>query len=305
MRIIFAGTPPNAARTLEFLLENSYQVVGVLTREDALVGRQKQVTQTAVAEVALAGGISLHKTNRVDDATRAWLRGLDPDLGLIVAYGCILKQEDLVIPKLGWMNLHYSLLPEFPGPAPVQHALSSGASETGVTLFMLDEGIDSGPIVASRSLAINQNINSLQLLSELTAVGIQLVHEVLGDVQNAISAAKAQPSGASFSVAVKPTRQMARIDFGNSARDVHNLIRAMNPEPIAWFEYEGTPVRVLRSELIEELEIESGVVKMLDGKLLVGCGEGSVSLLEIQPAGKKPMIAADWYRGLRVENLQL
>ena len=305
MRIIFAGTPPNAARTLEFLLENSYQVVGVLTREDALVGRQKQVTQTAVAEVALAGGIALYKTNRVDDATRAWLRGLDSDLGLIVAYGCILKQEDLVIPKLGWMNLHYSLLPEFPGPAPVQHALRSGASETGVTLFMLDEGIDSGPIVASRSFAINQDINSSQLLSELTALGNQLVHEVLGDLSSAISAAKSQPSGASFSVAVKPTRQMARINFGKSARDVHNLIRAMNPEPIAWFEYEGTPVRVLRSELVEELEIESGVVKMLDGKLLVGCGEGSVSLLEIQPAGKKPMSAADWYRGLRDENLRL
>jgi methionyl-tRNA formyltransferase len=305
MRIVFAGTPYSAAKTLEFLLANSFQVVGVLTKPDAQVGRQRQVIQTPVAELALEKGIPLYKANRFDQATRDWIRELDAELGLIVAYGCILKQEDLAIPKLGWMNLHFSLLPEFPGPAPVQHALSSGASRTGVTLFMLDEGIDSGPIVASRAFDIDQNINSAELLTELTIVGNQLLHEVLLDAKKAISTARAQPAGASFSVAVKPTRQMARIDFGKAARDVHNLIRAMNPEPIAWFEHDGLAIRVLKSKLIEQLAIERGVAQLVDGKLLVGCSQGSVELLVIQPAGKKPMAAADWYRGLRVENLRL
>lgn len=305
MRIIFAGTPPNAARTLQFLIENSHQVVGVLTKEDAPAGRNRQLLQTPVAEVAKANDIALYKANRVDDDTRAWIKGLNPDLGLIVAFGCILKHDDLVIPNLGWMNLHFSILPEFPGPAPVQHALISGASETGVSLFMLNEGIDSGPIVASRKIGIKPNINSSQLLAELTDVGNELLQEVLEDLPHAISNAKPQPTGASFSVAIKPKRQLARIDFDKSARDVHNLIRAMNPEPTAWFDYENTSVRVLESELIENVELDSGIAKLVDGKLVVGCSEGSVALVIVQPAGKKLMNAPDWFRGLRVENLKL
>jgi len=304
LRIIFAGTPQNAASTLDYLIENGVEVVGVLTKQDAPFGRSRQLTQSAVADVAAARGVPLYKTNRIDDETRTWIASLKADLGVIVAYGSILKKEDLEIPRLGWMNLHFSLLPQLPGPAPVQHALMSGLETTGVTIFILDEGIDSGPIVASTELKIGVNQNARELLEALTHAGNELLVEVLRDAENQISSAKAQSAAAPFAVAVKPTRAMARIDFSKSASEVHNLVRAMNPEPTAWFDYNEEPVRVLESEL-DTVVLPAGTAEIKDKKLVVGCKEGSVAFVKVQPSGKRPMSGADWFRGLRVEKLQL
>jgi methionyl-tRNA formyltransferase len=303
MKIIFAGTPKNAASCLRALLDSGLEVVGVLTKEDASVGRSSHLSLSAVAAVAEANGISLLKANRVDETVRSWMKSLNADLGLIVAYGCILKKPDLLIPRLGWMNLHYSLLPNLPGPAPVQHALMAGFKSTGVSLFMLDEGIDSGPIVAAREISIEPHENSAELLERLTNVGNQLLLEVLENAEVLITNAIPQPSGASFAVAVKPSRASARIDFSKNAVDVHNLIRAMNPEPTAWLEHNSQAIRVLESVLIHSHDLEVGTAAIQNKKLLVGCKDGAVELLQVQPAGKNPMPGADWFRGLRVEEL--
>ena len=175
LRVIFAGTPQNSAQALHALYSSGVNIAGVLTRKDAISGRRKQARPSAVAETAEQLGLELFKTNVIDSATQEWLSSLKADVGVVVAYGIILNRAVLDLPRLGWINLHYSLLPNLPGPAPVQHALLSGLDKTGVTIFRLDEGIDTGPIVTQETVAINDFDNAGSLISDLTEVGDEIL----------------------------------------------------------------------------------------------------------------------------------
>jgi methionyl-tRNA formyltransferase len=168
LRVVFAGTPQNAAETLERLVSEGVQIVGVLTRTDARVGRSGELTPSAVAQKAHELGLETFKTNNIDDKAIEWLISLRVDIGAVVAYGSIFKQPVLEMPRLGWLNLHYSLLPELPGPAPVQHAILQGRKITGVTVFRLESGVDSGPIISSKEQAIDDADTTGSLLSKLT-----------------------------------------------------------------------------------------------------------------------------------------
>jgi methionyl-tRNA formyltransferase len=306
LKIIFAGTPANAAFTLERLLQAGIDVVGVISRVDAAVGRKKAVVPSAVSELALRNSLDLYRTNRIDEETEDWIRSKNADLGVIVAYGSILREPVLSIPKLGWVNLHYSLLPEFPGPAPVQHALLSGKETTGVTLFVLDEGIDSGPIIARREVPIHENENAGELLQKLTEIGAELLLDVLSKSPGLLTAATAQPKGSSFAVAIKPTRRMAKLDFSNSATELANLVRAMNPEPMAWFATSDTEVRVLEAKPVPTSNLAEGLCAIEGKSVVVGTANAKgLELLRVQPAGKKPMAASDWFRGLRLDVVEI
>lgn len=305
MRIVFAGTPVNAAQTLEALLAGGFSVVGVLTRADAARGRQRTVLPSEVAQLAEERGLPLFKTNRIDEAARIWLRSLGADLGVIVAYGAILGTDDLEIPRHGWINLHYSLLPELPGAAPVQHALIRGLKTTGVSVFRLNEGLDSGPILAQRSIEIHSDWNAGELLKNLSLTGSELLAEVLNSLPKGFESAKEQQHVANRKLASKPSREFAKLDFNSTASELLNLVRGLNPEPMAWFSYLETPVRVLRAKVSSESEIAFGMARLVAGQLVVGCAGGALELIEVQPAGKKPMPAADWFRGLRAEEIKL
>lgn len=304
-RILFAGTPVNAAQTLQLLSAAGVEIAGVLTRDDSIVGRKGELRESGVAVMARELGLKVYKSNFLDDTAREWIASLNCDVGVIVAYGSILKTVDLAIPKFGWLNLHYSLLPEFPGPAPVQHALLQGRKSTGVTVFRLDEGVDTGPIVAQADTAIDEGDNASSLLNKLTLIGADLLIHVLERFPEGLAKVKAQPKGASGATAFKPTRSMARIDFRNTAISIHNLVRAMNPEPMAWFEFGDVPVRVQATRLANDQSLEVGELRLIEGMTLVGCGEGSIELLTVQPAGKKIMSASDWVRGLRRDRVFL
>ena len=169
LRVVFAGTPQNAAETLDRLVNEGIQIVGVLTRTDARVGRSGELTPSAVAQKAHELGLETFKTNKIDDKTLEWLKSLKADIGAVVAYGSIFKQPVLDTPRLGWLNLHYSLLPDFPGPAPVQHAILQGQKVTGVTVFRLDTGIDTGPIIARTEHAID-DADTTSITTELSAI---------------------------------------------------------------------------------------------------------------------------------------
>jgi methionyl-tRNA formyltransferase len=299
MRIIFAGTPTNAALTLRALVHGGFDVVGVLTRQDARVGRGKEIVSTPVAAAAVEFGLEIMKANSISPEVQAWIDEKAADLGVIVAYGCILDEAALESPVRGWINLHYSLLPEFPGAAPVQHAILEGKTVTGVTVFRLDKGIDTGPILSSREMPIDPDATSGELLSELASVGSELLLTTLNNLEESFASQKQQPKLNAGKRAGKLNRAVARIDFSNPAIAVHNFVRAMNPEPIAWFELDDVHVRALSTRVSEVQELSVGELGLYLGELLVGCGTGAVALLRVQPSGKNAMSGADWFRGLR------
>lgn len=305
MRIIFAGTPANAAETLNALVTSGADVVGVLTRSDAPLGRTGSIAQSPVAAQADSHNIPVYKANTIDEQAMQWMRSLSPDLGVIVAYGSILRADTLAIPNHGWINVHYSLLPRFKGASPVQQAILEGEKVTGVTIFELDEGIDSGSILSAAQLQIPDEANAGSLLKALTAVGSNLLVETLNDFESLASGKTPQEPSQVNGQTRKLSRRDAKLDFSLPAAQLHNLVRAMNPEPMAWFEYDNAPVRLLASSVLEGKDSSQSVAQLVGSDLVVGCGQSGLILGLVQPAGKKPMSGADWFRGLRQESLLL
>ena len=305
MRIIFAGTPVNAAKTLEALLAANHDVVGVLTRIDAPTGRSGALTESPVAIVAMTHNLPLLKSNVPDKEVGDWIAALKPDLGIIVAYGSILKTKILEIPAKGWLNVHYSMLPKYPGASPVQQAILEGESTTGVTVFQLDEGVDSGPVLSQALVDLAPDATSGSALELLTVVGSKLLIDTLDSLDTYLEAKTFQDTNITYRLTHKITRAFARIEFDKPAIQIVNLVRAMNPEPVAWFEFESQPIRVLVAAISETPSLSTGVAVLADGELIVGSADKAVTLLTVQPAGKKPMPGADWFRGLRRDSLSL
>ena len=304
-RIVFAGTPKNAAFTLSHLVSKGFNVVGVLTRLDSKVGRKGIIQASAVASQASALGIPVYKANSMDTDCLSWIRSLEPDIGVVVAYGTIFDSDVLAAPRYGWLNLHYSLLPALRGPAPVQNAILRGLRETGVTVFRLDQGIDTGPIVAQEEVSIDSTENSGELLEKLSQVGAELISNVLSDMTPNLAGATNQPDLAPDQIARKPSRESARLDFSRKSIELSALVRAMNPEPMAWFEFEGKSVRVLSAIPLSIMIDPVGLVRIIQNDLVVACSEGSLVLHTVQPAGKSAMTGAEWFRGLRRQEATL
>ena len=304
LRVVFAGTPQNAADTLDLLVSEGVQFVGVLTRTDARVGRSGELTPSAVAHKAHELGLETFKTNIIDDKALEWLKSLKADIGAVVAYGSIFRQPVLETPRLGWLNVHYSLLPDLPGPSPVQNAILQGMQVTGVTVFRLDTGIDTGPIIARTEHAIDDADTTESLLSELTVIGSRLLVDVLKQDEAKLALARPQEISGIHTSATKPTRELARLNFKGDALIQLNKIRAMNPEPMAWFELNGTIIRVIRARF-QDSNSEPSTMRIVEKELVVHCKVGSLVLDLVQPAGKQQMSGADWFRGLRVEKLKL
>jgi methionyl-tRNA formyltransferase len=309
LRILFAGTPANAAETLSALINSGHEVVAVLTREDAPVGRKAVVMASPVALIAEAAGIPTIKSNRLDETVNELLRTFDADLGVVVAFGAIFKVPTLEATKLGWINLHYSALPAWRGAAPVQHSIWSGQRETGVTLFWLDEGMDTGPIAKTVSTQIELGENAGDLLKRLTLLGISGLMELLPEIEAGLASREPQAAQGA-SVAFKLTRQRARIDWQQTAPKVEKQVLAMNPEPMAWCEHGFSQLRVLDavalgatdwSSLTDE-NLSAGDVILRSERVLVGCGDGTLLELRlVQPAGKQPMAADAWARGIKTD----
>ena len=311
-RIAFAGTTSNAARTLEALVAGNFEIGAVITREDSPVGRKQVLTPSPVAQVAERHGLPLIKANRIGTGELELLAGLDCNLGVVVAYGALLKSNALQALDLGWFNLHYSLLPQWRGASPVQAALAAGQHETGVTLFRLDEGMDTGPIIGQLETLINPHENAGELLARLTELGITLLSEQLPMLLSGMSSAREQVGEATY--CGKLARAEARLDFDQPAQRIESAIRAFNPEPGAWTTIFDEPIKVLDARALGATdwaalsESSSGTsqptqptgrVSVEKNRVLVHCGAGTLlELREVQPAGKKPMIANDWARGL-------
>jgi methionyl-tRNA formyltransferase len=309
LKLIFAGTPANAARTLQALLQSQHQVVAVLTRPDAPIGRKRILTPSPTAQVAEAAGIPVFKANRVSPELAAEITATGAQLGVVVAYGALLKDFALQALPLGWVNLHYSILPDWRGAAPVQNAILHGDTETGVTLFQLDEGMDTGPVYDVVRTTINPGETSGRLLERLTELGITLLDQVLPTIDAGIAKPTAQSTDGPIRPAGKLTREHGLIDWNKPAPAVERQILAMNPEPMAHTLVGEESFRILDALSLgatdwAALETESdsdhtpGRIRFEPKRVLVECGGGTLlQLRSVQPAGKNPMPALDWARG--------
>ncbi|MDD7833968.1 methionyl-tRNA formyltransferase [Paenarthrobacter sp. AB444] len=297
MRVLFAGTPAVAVPSLDALVKAGFDVVAVLTRPDAPLGRKRVMTPSPVAARAEELGIDIIRAAKVDADTTARIADYAPDVAAIVAYGGIVPRPALDVPKHGWVNLHFSLLPAWRGAAPVQRSLMAGDDITGAVTFQLEEGLDTGPVFGTLTEAVSPEDTAGDLLERLSFSGAVLLSQTL----SAIDAGQAspQPQTGEVSLAPKLSLDDGRLDWQKPALALTRQARGVTPEPGAWTTLDGQRVKLESVGLRPEVnDLAPGAIRM-DGKVvLVGTGSHAIELGRIQPAGKKMMSSADWARGL-------
>ncbi|MGW9412792.1 methionyl-tRNA formyltransferase [Arthrobacter cupressi] len=303
MKVLFAGTPAVAVPSLDALVNAGFDVVAVLTRPDAPTGRKRILTPSPVAVRAAELGIDLIHASKVDADTIARIASYEPDVAAIVAYGGIIPKAALSVPRHGWINLHFSLLPAWRGAAPVQRAVIAGDDITGAATFQLEEGLDTGPVFGTVTEAIRPEDTAGELLERLSASGAVLLSQTL----SAVDAGRAAPAPQQGDVSLAPklTLDDGRIDWRQPALAVNRRARGVTPEPGAWTMWDGQRVKLEELALRPDVkDLAPGRVRV-DGKnVLVGTGSHAVRLGRIQPAGKKMMASADWARGVAVESVE-
>lgn len=296
MRIVFAGTPAVALPSLEAVAAR-HEVVAVVTREDAPLGRKRVLTPSPVAEAAERLGLPVIKANRLGEDVTERIGALRPDLGVVVAYGGLVRQPLLSLPRLGWVNLHFSLLPRWRGAAPVQRAVIAGDAETGAAVFHLVPELDAGDVYAELRRSIGPDETAGELLSALAGEGATL----LADTVDALAAgtAVAAPQVGEVTLAPKLTLEDARLDLTEPAQRVYARLRGVTPEPGAFVLLEGERFKVHEARTTDgEEPVAPGAVELRGKRVLVGTGTAPLELVTVQPAGKRAMAAADWLRGV-------
>ena len=314
MRVVFFGTPEFAVPSLEALLGEGFDVRAVVTQPDKPQGRSRsQAVAPPVKVAAVAEDIPvLQPVRPTDRAFVDRLRTLAPDVGVVVAYGHILKPELLALPRHGMVNVHPSLLPELRGAAPVEWAILNGLEKTGVTIMRMDEGLDSGPILHQLPHYIEPEVTGGELSEHLAEMGAQALVETLALLeQDALKPVPQDHARATY--APKLTRDTARIRWSEPADKVARTIRALDPKPGAWTVLEtgkgkretlkgsrrvagSVEVKLFGAKPVEGAGTP-GEVLTADGRLLIAAGSGGVEVEEVQPAGKPRMSAANWLRG--------
>lgn len=300
MRVVFAGTPEPAIPSLERLIASDrHDVVAVVTRPDAAAGRGRKIGRSPVAALADRHDIPVLTPARPSDPDFVrQLADIGPDVCPVVAYGALLPRPVLDIPTFGWINLHFSLLPAWRGAAPVQAAIAAGDDVTGATTFLLEEGMDTGPVLGVVTETIRSTDTSGDLVVRLADSGAVLLEATLDAIEAGEASAVPQ-SEDGVSYASKTSVDSARIDWSRSASAVDRLVRAMTPAPGAWTTIGDVRVKVLPGT-ISEVRLEPGVVDVRKDGVFVGTATEALLLGEIQPQGKKVMHAADWARGARL-----
>lgn len=300
MKVLFAGTPRVAVPSLDRLVADGLDVVAVLTREDAPQGRKRIPAPSPVATRAVELGLPVIKANRIDADATEQIAGTNADVAAIVAYGGLVPPAALDLPRHGWVNLHFSLLPAWRGAAPVQHAVINGDDITGAVTFRLEQGLDTGPVYGTLTEDIGPGDTAGALLGRLADSGAVLLSQTL----QGLDAGRLEPVAQSGEVSLAPklTLEDGHITWGQPALAIRRRINGTTPEPGPWTSLEGQRFKLGAVDLAPEVEdLAPGVVRILPGRkprVLVGTGSHAIELLQVQPAGKKMMPAADWARGL-------
>ena len=312
MRVVFFGTPEFAAPSLRALVGEGFDAVAVVTQPDAPQGRSRSQLIPPPVKVAAESEelLVLQPEKPTDPAFLELLRDLKPDIGVVVAYGHILKPELLALPPRGMVNVHPSLLPGLRGAAPVEWAIIRGHETTGVTIMQLDAGMDSGPVLHQIPHRIGSDVTGGELAAHLAEMGAQALIETLAMLEQSDPPPQPVPQNESRATfAPKLTRETARIDWTKDARAIGCLIRGLDPRPGAWTELEGAEIKLFSPKVMEPPLPGTGApgqVLSAQGSLVIATGEGgagggAVEVFEVQPAGKARMPAEEWLRGARLQ----
>jgi len=302
MKLVFAGTPDPAVPALRALLDSGrHEVVAVVTRPDAQAGRGRRVVRSPVGALADEHGIEVLTPARAGDpAFLARLTELAPDACPVVAYGALLPQAALDIPRLGWVNLHFSLLPAWRGAAPVQAAIRAGDEITGASTFRIVKELDAGPVYGVVTEAIGATDTAGGLLGRLAESGAKLLLSTMDGLADGSLVAREQPAEG-LSYAPKVTVEDARVSFADPASAVDRQIRSVSPDPGAWAEFRGERFKLGPVTVLDEPGPPPGEIVVERKRVLVGTATKPLRLGEVQAPGKKRMAATDWARGTRID----
>jgi len=299
IRIVFMGSPEFALPTLSALAK-SYQVVGVITQPDRASGRGRELKAPAVKTLALELNLPIMQPEKLRapeamEQLRAWA----PDLIVVAAFGQILKKDVLELPRYGCINVHASLLPRWRGAAPVNAAILHGDEETGVTVMQMDVGLDTGPMLAKKSIRLKPDDTADSVISALSTLGADLLIESLPDIISGKLTAQPQPAeGATYAPMLK--KEDGLLKFTHSAIELERRVRAMNPWPGTWFEWKGSPLKVIRASIVSVgKSLASGSRLIVEGRPAIMSADGALILDEVQPAGKKVMSGKSFLAGAR------
>jgi methionyl-tRNA formyltransferase len=295
LRLVFAGSPAAAVPSLEALASSQHEIAAIITRQDSPQGRRGILTPTPVADAA--GELRLIKANRLDDAVTEQVAALAPDLGVIVAYGGLVREPLLSTPRLGWINLHFSLLPRWRGAAPVQRAIMAGDTQTGAAVFQLVPELDAGDVYGQLVEPIGLHQTAGSLLSQLAESGAGLLTRVVDEL--AAGTAVATPQSGEVTLAPKLSLADGRIDWAETVEQVANRVRGVTPEPGAFTTIDDARLKVLDAHPARDaaLRLQPGHIALDGRRVLVGTASTPLELVTVLPAGKKAMDAAAWWRG--------
>ena len=296
MNLVFMGTPDFSVPSLKILLNSKYNVSAVVTAPDKQRGRGRKVSFTPVKEFALENNLPVLQPEKLkDEDFISELKKINADLFVVVAFK-ILPPEVFTIPKYGSFNLHGSLLPKYRGAAPLQWAIMKGETETGVTTFALAEKVDTGSIYLQEKIKIESEDDFGSLHDKMSEVGARAVLETLNLIESGNFTLKQQDDSLA-SPAPKITKETAKIDWNNSAENIHNQIRGLSPYPCAFFIHTDKVIKIYKSEIAEKSELPPSKILQTKTELFIGCGDGSLKILVLQREGSRRMTTEEFLRG--------
>lgn len=295
MRILFAGTPPFAAAALEALADAGHDIVRVLTQPDRPAGRGMKLTPSAVKQAALARGLPLSQPASLKTPeAQAELAALNADVMVVAAYGLILPQAVLDLPRLGCLNIHASLLPRWRGAAPIQRAILAGDTETGITIMQMDAGLDTGAMLAKTPVPIRDTDTAASLHDTLAAAGARAIVAALENPSALVPQAQDDREA---TYAAKLSKEEAQLDWSQPADTLARAVRAYNPAPGAWTVLDGAPLKIWAAQAVAGAGQPGALLRADAEQLVVACGSGALALHAVQPAGSKRMPAAAFLAG--------
>lgn len=301
MKIIFMGTPDFAAASLEALIASKHEIMAVVTQPDKPKGRKGELTPSPVKTIAVEKGIKVYQPVRVREQEFVEiLRGYNPDVIIVVAFGQIIPESILEIPKYGCVNIHGSLLPKYRGAAPIQWAVLDGEKETGVTTMLMDKGIDTGDILLKRVINLTEDETAGSLFDKLMVLGAEAILETLEGLENgSITPEKQGESPTDYAKML--TKAMGLIDFTRTAAELDCFIRGMNPWPSAYTVLDGKTLKIWKAKPVDGNGGAGSVLSVGKDSFIVCCGENALEILEVQLEGKKRMSAGDFLKGTHLE----
>lgn len=297
MRIGVAATPAVAIPTLESLLKSDHDLCQIISTPDQPAGRGKILTPSAVSEWAGKHDIPLVKTRDTEILHKVFS---DVDLVVVIGFGVIFPPHVLSAPKYGCINLHFSLLPQWRGAAPLQRALINGESHLGVSVFQLDEGVDTGPVFSTKAIDVDEDATFGEVLELMARLGVDPISEAIAMIAEGRSPIEQSKNG--MSIAPKIMRDETRMDWSKSAEKNHHLVRGLSPEPSVWTTWRNENIHIRRtSKTSETTGLKPGDVAIIDGALFAGCGgDSALEIRSVVPAGKREMSGKEWVNGARI-----